>query len=148
MFIETINAIATTAIAFLVAVITWRQLSTDRSRLRHELFDRRYEIYERFTGFLAETLNTGKIPPGAEMELLRQTKRAYFIFGGDAEIRLLISEIHSSAVDLVALVSVENGLHRDALQENLENQRRIKDQFNVTLNSMEKRFGKYLCLNH
>ncbi len=46
MLIETINAIATTVIAFLVAVITWRQLSTDRSRLRHELFDRRYKIYE------------------------------------------------------------------------------------------------------
>ncbi len=148
MLIETINAIATTVIAFLVAVITWRQLSTDRSRLRHELFDRRYKIYEGLTGFLADTLVTGKIPPGAEIELLRQTKRAYFIFGGDAEIRSLISEIYSGAVELEGLVLMESGLYGDDLQENMQNQRRIKDQYKVTLNSMEKRFGKYLCLNH
>ena len=145
---ETANALATTAIAFLVAVITWRQWITDRLRLRHELFDRRYAIYEKLTGFLADTLVTGRIASGAEMDLLRQTKQAHFVFGGDPEVRDLISTMYRGAVELHALASDEGALSGDQLKKNIQEQRRVKDQFQATLNSMENKFAKYLRLYH
>jgi hypothetical protein len=146
MCAATANAVATTAIAFLVAVITWRQWITNRLRLRHELFDRRFEIYEKLTGFLADTLAAGRVAPGAEIELLCQTKRAHFVFGSDTEIRSVISEIYRGAVNLHALSSEEENLSGDVLKKNIEDQRYIKNDFEVTLNSMENKFGKYLRL--
>lgn len=146
--VETVNAIATTVIALAVAVITLRQWLTDRARLRHELFDRRYQIYERLTGFLADVLVAGRVAPGAEMELLREAKRAYFVFAGDKDVGTLISEIYREAVHLHALGAQENSLTGEALKKNIEAQRVIKDRFEVVLKSMEHRFEKYLKLGH
>jgi hypothetical protein len=148
MRVETLNAIATTTIALAVAIITLRQWLTDRARLRHELFDRRYAIYERLTGFLADTLVQGRVPPGAEMELLRETKRAIFVFGGDKNVEALIKAIYRDAVDLHAFAAEEKSLSGDALKKNIADQRIIKDRFQETLHSMETRFAKYLALKH
>ncbi len=148
MRVETINAIATTTIALAVGIITLRWWLTDRARLRHELFDRRYQIYERLTGFLADVLVAGRVPPGAEMELLRETRRAHFVFAGDSEVTSLIREIYRGAVDLHALNAEEKSLVGEALRKNIERQRVIKDGFGSTLQSMEARFEQYLKLTH
>ncbi len=90
-------------IAALVAVITWRQWITNRARLRHELFDRRYAIYEQIAGFVAGVLQMGAVGAGGERDFLRQTKRAYFAFGCDEAIRKLVDDIYKQAVLLQAL---------------------------------------------
>lgn len=145
---ETVNAIASSAIALAVAIITLRQWLTDRARLRHELFDLRYEIYERMANFLAETLMAGRVAPGAEIDLLRQTKRAYFVFSGDTQVTALISETYREAVELHALCAEEKSLGGQEKAENLERQRTIKNGFEARLHSLEKKFERYLKLAH
>src|SRR5437588_5180317 len=89
------TTVITTIIAALVAVITWQQWITNRARLRHELFDRRYKIFEQIAGFVAGVIRDGVVQPGTERDFLRQTKRAYFAFGCDETIKQLVADIHN-----------------------------------------------------
>ncbi len=146
MYVEALNAFATTIIAALVALITWKQWVTDRSRLRHELFERRYDIYERIAGFLSEVAISGRVGPNREFEFLRETKRAYFVFGGDNHIAALISNVYKAAVSLHALQAEEPDSRDEERTNNLKQQREIKDFLNKTQADMEAVFGKYLRL--
>lgn len=144
MFVDTVNALATTLIAALVALITWKQWATDRARLRHELFERRYEIYERIAAFLSDVAIEGRVSPNRDFQFLRETKRAYFVYGGDQKIADLISAIYKQAVQLQALHD-ERPDSRERTS-NLERQREIKEFFAATHASLESTFGKYLLL--
>lgn len=148
MDIPTATAITTAAVAILVAIITWRQWATNRARLKHELFDRRYTIYEKIAAFLSEVLQAGRVPSGREQEFLRETKGAFFVFDGDTEVKNLVTEIYKHAVHLRALDAELEGLSGNNRTANIEKQREIKDWFEVTLGSLEERFEKYLRLEH
>lgn len=141
-------AILTLSVAIIVAVITFGQWTTSRNTLKLELFERRYEIYEAIAKFLADIKISGRLEKGREIEFLRDTKRAYFLFQADPSVRRLISEIHSKAVDLWACGAEEDGLSEVELSENLKRQREIKDWMGKTLESMESKFEKYLKLKH
>jgi len=153
MNIATAASIATTVItaiiAALVALITWRQWITNRARLRHELFDRRYTIYEQIASFVAGILQMGAVEAGAEREFLRQTKRAYFAFGCDEAVKQLVEEIYNQAILLQALQAKQKVLPAgDAFTRNVDKQTAALQWFNTTLSSLEQRFDKYLCLEH
>ena len=153
MNIATVASIATTIIttiiAAMVAVITWRQWITNRARLRHELFDRRYAIYEQIDSFVAGVLQMGAVEAGGEREFLRQTKRAYFAFGCDDAIKRLVEDIYKQAILLQALKAKENVLPSgEALNSNVDKQGEVLKWFNTTLSSLEQRFDKYLRLEH
>ena len=147
MSITTATAITTAAIAVLVAIITWRQWITNRARLRHELFDRRYAVYEQITGFLADVLQGGRVPEGEPEGFIRLAKKAYFVFACDSEIRDLVSEIYRKAIDLHALEETLNDDHNERAS-NIQKQREIKNWYQDTLNEAETRFEKYLSLSH
>ncbi len=142
------TAIITTMIAALVAVVTWRQWITNRARLRHELFDRRYAIYEQIAAFVAGVLQMGSLEPSGEGTFLRLTKQAYFAFGCDAEIRHLVGDIYKHAVLLHTLQAKEKTLSGDALSANVDKQDEVRKWFDTTLGSLEQRFEKYLRLDH
>jgi len=152
MNIATVASVATmvitTIIAVLVAVITWRQWITNRARLRHELFDRRYTIFEQIAGFVESVIRDGAVQPGTERDFLRQTKRAYFAFGCDETIKQLVADIYKQAILLQMLQAKQKVLARDAIGQNVDKQGEILQWFNATLDSLEKRFEVYLRLEH
>lgn len=148
MDVPTATAITTAAVAVLVAIITWRQWVTNRARLKHELFERRYLVYEKIAGFLAEVLQAGRVPTGREHEFLRETKRAYFVFDCDTDVKNLVTEIYQHAVHLHALDAELVGISGNDRTANIAKQREIKSWFEVTLGSLEERFEKYLRLEH
>jgi len=142
------TTITTAIVAILVGIITWGQWATNRARLKHELFDRRYQVYERITAFLAEVLQAGRVPVGREFEFLRETKRAYFVFDCDVDVKTLVTDIYGHAVDLHALDASLDGLSGSERTKNIERQREIKNWFEATLTSLEAKFEKYLRLEH
>ncbi|MEM6484526.1 MAG: hypothetical protein AAF662_06025 [Pseudomonadota bacterium] len=141
--------ILTLALAVIVALITYGQFQTAKLNLKHQLFEKRYEVYEQITAFLADAQISGRVDSGREIELLRETKRAYFLFSGNADVKNLISDIYSHAVNLQALDAELQGEPPGAGRtENVEQQRQIKEWMQESLNSMESRFEKYLKLEH
>lgn len=148
MDLATASAVATPTIAVLVAIITWRQWVTNRARLRHELFDRRYEIYQKIAGFIAGVLQSGRVAIGEDSGFLRQTKQAYFVFACDVKIKQLVDDIYRSAVKLQTLQTKENGLQGAALSANVDSQTEVKQWFQTTLTQLEPTFERYLRLDH
>lgn len=146
MSITTATAVMTAAVAVLVAIITWGQWVTNRARLRHELFDRRYAVYEQIAGFIAEILISGSVPKGEPEGFSRRTKTAYFAFSCDNDVKLLIKDIYQKAVELHALEATLESLRDDERKKNVEAQRAVKNWFEETLGSLETRFEKYLKL--
>ena len=106
MCIQSLTTILTTIIAILVAIITGGQWITNRARLRHELFDRRYAMYETIASFLAEIAIHGAVQESADRKFLIATNKAYFVFGCDKHVKDLVSKIYRLAVEL-------DGLHRE-----------------------------------
>lgn len=148
MDILTATTVVTSLVAVLVAIITLRQWLTDRARLKHELYVRRYEIYEKIAAFPAQIGISGRVEPGTDLQFLRDTKQAYFVFGCDRSVKELVSSIYTRAVDLHALEAELPGLDGAERSENIERQREIKEWFRSTLASLEGRFEKYLKLDH
>lgn len=137
-----LSGLLTPLIAVLAAYIAWQQWCTNQLRLKHELFDRRYALYEKITSFIAEILVQGKVPANAETRFLRETKTVIFLFG--KEIQSFTEEIYRKAVDLHALEATLENLHGEELSRNVAKQREIKDWFSAQLNGCTARFSRFL----
>lgn len=148
MDIANATAVATSAVAILVALITWREWSTNRARLRHELFDRRYKVFEKIGAFLSRVLQEGRVPEGEPEQFLRETKTAYFVFGSDPTVKAFIEEIFRHAAQLHALEATLETLRDEERTVNIEKQGEIKDWFMRELHGLERRFDRYLSLRH
>ncbi len=129
MEVQTATAIITSAVAFLVAVITCGQWVTNRARLKHELFDRRYKIYEKIAAFLSKIASAGCVQAGEDLQFLIDTKQAFFVFGCDVAIKDLVLEIFKHAADLYCLNAEMNSLTGGEHNSNIQEQRRIKNWF-------------------
>jgi hypothetical protein len=102
---------------------------TNRARLRHELFDRRYAVYEDISRFIAEILISGKVPQGEPEGFLRRTNKAYFVFECDNDVKALTTEIYQHAVKLHALDAMLDNLSGDECKRNVESQMAVKVWF-------------------
>jgi hypothetical protein len=141
------TAIVTALIALVVALVTRQQMLTTKAKLRHELFDRRYAIYERIAQFLGDVLVSGGVGHGDEIKLLRDTKLAYFAFVCDEAVRVLVDDIYRHAVKLQVLQKKEESLAGEALESNVDKQTEVKEWFSATLQSLDEKFVGYLRLD-
>ena len=142
--IEVLSGLLTPLIAVLAAYIAWQQWRTNRLRLKHELFDRRYALYEKIAGFIAEILVKGKVTANAETRFLQETKSVIFLF--DKEIQEFTEEIYRKAVDLHALEATLDNLNVDERALNDAKQHAIKDWFSSQLDGCTLRFSRSLSL--
>ena len=148
MNIASAAALTTALVAIVVAIITLGQWVTNRARLRHELFDRRYAVYEKITEFIADILVSGKVPAGEPDGFSRRTKTAYFVFACDKDVKVLVKQIREKAVELHALEATLESLKGDERTQNVAKQMVVKNWLEQTLDSMESKFEKYFKLTH
>jgi len=142
--IDVLSGLLTPIIAVLAAYIAWQQWRTNNLRLKHELFNRRYELYEAITFFISGILTRGTVQPNSETQFLRDTKSVVFLF--DKHLQEFIQEIYHKAVEFYALRAMQNSntLSRDALVDNVQQQRKINDWFSEQLSSCTVRFSPFL----
>jgi len=106
-----------------------------------------YQIH-KFGGAGGDALQNGRVSVGADVEFLRETKRAHFLFSGDLVIKSLISDIYKKSVELHCLQQEEKSVSGEALRNNIEKQRIIKDWFESSLSGLEAMFDEYIKLKH
>jgi hypothetical protein len=145
-WIDVLSALLTPTIAILGSFIAYEQWRTNRGRLKHELFNRRYEVYQSIARFMAKIVQTGKVEPGEDIVFLVNTKMAYFLF--DKEVSEVTRQIYKKAADLYALVAVQGQVTGDDLTKNVKKQRELVDWFSDELGKIEARFDKFLRLSH
>ena len=72
----------------IVALLQWR---TNHIRLKHELFDRRFEQFVTIKKFLGSIIASGTVDPEEQEKYLAGTKGARFIF--DKKISTLLDDV-------------------------------------------------------
>ncbi len=146
--IDILSALLTPTIAILGSIIAWQQWRTNRARLKHELFDRRYEQFSIVRDFISSIMTHGKVKPEEEHKYLAGTRGMRFIF--DKEIASYVDNtLWHLSVELHALDAELEGVPvGEERSKNVKRQREIKELLNQELKNLEERFSKYLQLQH
>ncbi|MDC2888975.1 hypothetical protein [Psychrosphaera algicola] len=79
-WVDITSALLTPVIAIIgigIAILQWR---INRSRLRHELFEKRYAIYEATLLYLGQLIRTAKMDDVERVTFLQNTKGAFVLF--------------------------------------------------------------------
>ena len=145
-WIDLLSALLTPTVAAIGIYIAYQQRLINQNRLKHELFDKRYEVYERIGEFISSILTTGTVRAGSDLEFLRDTKAVTLLF--DTDIKQFTSEIYEKAVHLHCLESELEGMVSEERKINIEKQREIKNWYTEQLKTMEIKFIRYLKLEH
>lgn len=139
------SALAVPIIAFIAVYVAWRQWKLDQRRLRHELFDRNFRVYEAVLGFLGSVISSGKAKDEHLYRFRGETRAAKFLLGED--IHQLLDEIYEKAIDLqtldAELEGVPVGEERTA---NVRKQGEIKKWLYRQFEEVDKRFESSLGL--
>jgi len=146
-WIELLSALLIPILVVVATIIAIQQWRINQKRLKHELFDRRYEVYQSITEFIAKILTTGKVESNSSIRLLADTKKVYFLF--DKDTHDFIMQLYRKSIDLDTLDTIlEVTTEKDKREKNLKNQGELKDWFSKQLKIVEKRFEKFLRLTH
>ncbi|PPK49807.1 hypothetical protein [Marinobacter persicus] len=135
-------------ISFLIAFIAWREWSTNRQRLKFELFDRRYEVYLVIAEALANVGVEGRVRPGAEFDFLRKTNKAYFLFGCASWVKFLIDDIYKKMVNLQRIEAELESAEGEQRKQLIQESREVKNWMECTLHELEGKFEYFLKLRH
>lgn len=97
---QTTIAIVTACIAFIVAVITFRQWKVNKEKLRLDLYDRRFAIYTALLDYyIARTepsSETRSVPDSmakAELAFVKAHREACFMFPSESHVYKTLSEL-------------------------------------------------------
>lgn len=147
-WVDYLSALLVPTIAILGSIIALQQWRTNSKRLRHELFDRRYEQFTVVREFLGSIMTSGKSKPDEQKKFLTGTRGMRFIF--DKEIAEYIDkQIWHLAIDLECLdLELEGVPVGEERSRNVKRQSEIKKQLRDELTSLEEKFAKYLQLQH
>lgn len=147
-WIDYFSALLTPTIAVLGSAIALQQWRTNRKRLKHELFDRRYAQFEAIREFLRAILAAGKSTLEGQQEFLGRTRGLRFTFG-KAISDYVHTNIWSKAIDLECLESelkdMPAGQERS---EKIQRKAELKKDLYGELKLLEETFANFLQLDH
>lgn len=142
--IDIFSALLTPTIAIFGIAIAGLQWRLNRKRLKNELFNRRIELFDRISHYIADVLCHGNVGQGEEMQFFRDTRNVFFIF--DKDIEEYVDKIYKKSIALQTFCNLQDSLTGDALRNNVDNQMKIKNWFEKELNGIRPKFQKYLSL--
>lgn len=146
-WVDIMTALLTPTIAILGSLIAFFQWRINRLRLKHELFDKRYEVYASAMAFVGYVVQVGKVAEEERIKFLIGTKGARFLF--PEEIYEYLDKIHSKACELQCLQAELEGLGgSEKGAKNIKEQCEIKKWFNLQLGEITKQVQSYMTLRH
>lgn len=147
-WVDYLSALLTPTIAIVGAAIGLLQWRTNRNRLKHELFDRRYEQFEAVRDFLGSIMGSGRALDDKQADFLFKTRGLRFIY--DKKLADYIhANIWSPAVDLACLHSELEGVPvGEERTKNVRMQSEIKKKLYREFQNLDSLFSRYLQLRH
>jgi hypothetical protein len=150
---EILSALLTPTVAALGIYIAYRQwqtsrdqATTDRERLRHDLFDRRLSVYDAARTLIGTIMSSGTVTHEDLMKFLAGTREAKWLFDDDVA-KYFDDDMWKNAIDLECL---QNELEPLPVGEermtNVKRQREIKDWFRAQYKVLDSKMGQYLRL--
>ncbi len=147
-WIDILSALLTPFIAIAAIGIAVLQWKINRNRLKHELFDRRYEQYKSVTKFLGSIMGAGKVTDEAQREYLIGTTGVEFTFSKEIS-DYLHKNIWCPAIELETAQAEFKGLPVGEERSRLVHKAGdLKKQLCAELSEVENVFRPCLQLSH
>jgi hypothetical protein len=147
-WVDYLSALLTPTIAILGSLIAFQQWLINRKRLKHELFDRRYQQFCVVRDFLGSIITYGTAKKDEQLKYLSGTRGMRFIFDKDLADSVE-KTIWNPAVMLDCLNSeLECAPDEEERAKNAKRQSEIFQGLKKELNVLEDTFSKYLQLKH
>ena len=97
-WVDITTALLTPVVAILGSMIAYLQWKLNRSRFRHEVFEKRYKIFEAAQLYLSQLIRTAKMNNDERITFLRDTKGAFVLF--DKKVVNYLDTLHKKSLDL------------------------------------------------
>ena len=97
-YVDLLAALLTPVIATVTTYIAIQQYRANQMKLRHDLYDRRLQLYNAVAEFWSHVMREGTADRAQPMTLLQKTRESYFLFG--KEISDYITDLYKKGVDL------------------------------------------------
>ena len=116
--IEVLSGLLTPVIAIIAVYIAYQQWKTNKQRLKAELYDERFKVYETLMDTIGEAIRVGDINGELLQKFNIQRRKSHFLFG--KKVYESLEEIYNRLVDLQVL-------NRDSGEEKAKNAKKIGD---------------------
>jgi vacuolar-type H+-ATPase subunit I/STV1 len=80
---EIVDSLGTFIVAAIVAYIAYRQYKTDRYKVKLDLYDRRYKVFDAARQFIAHVIEGDNVKREKIVEFTSATVESVFLFGED-----------------------------------------------------------------
>lgn len=141
-------ALLTPTVAVLGSFIAYRQWRTAQSKLKFELFDRRFSVYEASRNLLASIMTSGKAKNEEVLKFLAATREAKWLLN-DEVATYLEKVLYQKAIDLQRLQAtlevIPVGEERSA---SVNSQDEINEWFIAQYAVLDEKFSPFLELKH
>lgn len=144
-WIDIVAAVSIPVIAIIAAYIAWQQWKVNERRLKHELFDRNFLVYEAILEFIGSIVRSGEAKDENLYNFNKKTKAAKFLLGED--ISEFINKIYNKAIDLQTLDAELEGLPVGDERSRIVRERgEIKKWIYHQFGELDEKFEKILGL--
>lgn len=143
-----LSALLVPTVAVLGFIITYRQWRTAQNKLKLDLFERRFSVYDAARRLLASIMTSGKAKDEETFKFLSGTREAKWLLNADIA-EYLDKQIYHKAIDLqtldAELEGVPVGEERSA---NVRKQSEIKTWMLKQYEVLDEKFTPFLKLEH
>jgi hypothetical protein len=143
-----VTALFTPLVAILAVYIAVQQWRTAQNKLRLELFEKRFSVYDSARNFIGSILTSGKAKDDEMFKFLSGTREAKWLLNSDLAI-YLEKALYHPATELQCLASELEGMPvGEARTKNVSRQAEIKKGFNAQFQELDRKFAPFLQLRH
>jgi hypothetical protein len=143
-----LSALLTPTVAVLGSLIAYRQWCLAQNKLKLDLFDRRFSVYEAARNLLASIMTSGKAKEDEIIKFMVATREAKWVLNAHVA-EYLDKQLYLKAIDLQALSSALEGVPGvEERTSNVHRQLEIKKWFLAQYDVLDEHFAPFLQLRH
>ena len=141
-------ALLTPTVAVLGSFIAYRQWRLAQNKLKLDLFDRRFSVYEAARTLLASIMTSGKAKDEEVFKFMVATREAKWLLNASVA-EYLDKQLYNKAIVLQTLTSELEGVGVGEVRtKNVHAQAEIKRWFMAQYEVLDEKFAPYLQLRH
>jgi hypothetical protein len=145
---QVLAALLTPTIAVFGSFIAYRQWRTAQKKLKLDLFEKRFAVYDAARTFIASVMTSGKAKDEEMYEFLSGTREAKWLLNDDIAT-YFDEQIWKKAVELQTLDLVLEGVPvGDERTRNVQQQGEIKKWLISQYKVLDEKFSPFLKLEH
>lgn len=143
-----LSALLMPTIAIFGTILTYKQWRSAQNKLKMELFEKRYSIYDSSKRFLLLVLGSNKTDDEIFFKFRTSTYEAKWILNENIAL-YLDKQIWDEAINLQTLQAELEGVPAgEERTKNLQSQRDIKHRLQSQFELLDKKFTPFLTLTH